>query len=1489
MSLPAYLGRYEVRHEIGRGGFAVVVQAWDEDLHSPVAIKILHPEFVHDGSDIQQRFLDEARLLRRIRSPNVVTIHDIGRLGDGRPYFVMDFADRGTLANRFSQKPASSRLDARSLAALVDALADGLSAVHEAGVVHRDIKPANILFQTIRRAVPDPDETTLGDAAEASAALIAPHERILVGDLGIAKDLLRDKGAITMMAGTTFYRSPEQGEVGSEITPAADVYSATAILWQLITRQRPPEPHAVVDNLSIAPAGWREVLETGMAIDPRTRFSSIEGWRAAIHDVLAKEASESERDTPTKPQLFAKSCPYKGLAAYQPEDAHRFYGREVLIDELVRRLQLQKVLIVGGPSGSGKSSLVRAGLIPAIKAGAIMGSESWRIVLLTPGRDPMAELHFQLGRALPDGTRSSVPLEDLMVRPSLARHLGQADGADRPIIICIDQFEELFTLAPGAQKSKLIEALSAMTDPAHSSVRLVIAVRADFYATCAQVPWLAERITDNQVLVGPMTDAELRRAITEPARRAGLHLERGLVDAVISEAGQEVGALPLVAHALVETWMRRKGSTMTLEGFRAAGGVAGAISQTADLTFEHRFDEIEKAASKRLFLRLVTPGDGTTDARRILARSEIDHDPGAKVLHNVVEGLTEARLLTVSDATVQIAHEALLRTWPRLRNWIEESRDNLRTRQRISRAAEEWLAESRDQDRLYRGTPLLSALDWMEKNADQFGDLERSFIEASAEARDREKATAKAEEHRRRHLRRIATSALALLAAGATAASAIAFLAFRDAQSNKELADLATSEANERFGVALGAVANELVDEDPLLALYLAVEAVARSPGNAPGYDARSSLLAARFALSKGGPALLGSAVSAGDARVLALSTDGTLLAAGGRDGSIDLIDAITRKPAGPSVRGHKGGIEDLDFDPSSETLASAGDDGLVQLWPIDRGAIGRAQTVAHLDDVVWAVRFDPTGSVIATAAEDGTVRLWDTIADAPVRPPLIERTGDFLSVAFSADGHGLVAGNGEGDIHGWALPSGTPLFEPIRDVHTSDIWKLVFDPTGHAFATSSSDGKSILFDYPAGKVIGPALAPGDKINGVAFSADGKILFGGGADGGLRLWDLEHGTLKSKTPSGHNAAIMDLELSGAHNLIVTLGSDQLIRFWRLESMVPLASRYQVAGRAAKGLAFSPDGGRLAAGDDSGNVKLWKLGTQEPPMMLSGHQQQVWALAFSPDGRQLLSGDRRGEVRVWNADTGALEASIDAHASPIWSISVNPDGTEFATASEAGLRLWDLKTHALQTEILHGAARITRAAWSPDGRRLAIASADARVRLWDVRANRIEREIIVDRDVVWSVAFSHDGRSLATASGDEIVTLWEVETGAKIASLTGHSGGATDVAFLGDGASLAVVDRTGRLHFWDVLTGRQLIEPWQAHQDTSWRIAVHPDGERFATAGDDGYVSLWDDLSVRRACEISRDTFDETRRKEYFGDVGAVLACASLVTGVESNR
>jgi len=954
MALPSYVGRYRIHDEIARGGFASVVRAWDEELESFVAIKILHPNLAND-EDVQMRFVEEARLLRRIRSPNVVTVHDVGRLNDGRPYIVMDFADRATLAGRIRPEQGAGP-DPRELTVLIDALADGLGAIHEAGVVHRDIKPENILFQSVRRSPVDAT-ATLVENVRHEVHLVDADERILIGDLGIAKDLIKHGPMATLLGGTPLYEAPEQRDGTAGIGPASDIYSLTALLWHVLTARQPPKAENLASQLPTLPAAWHPVVEQGMALNPEDRFVTIESWRSAAHDALAGEMSTSQVERFDITVGHSSRCPYKGLAAYQPEDAASFFGREALIDELVRRLQRDRVLVVGGPSGSGKSSLVRAGLIPALSAGALSGSENWRPVLFTPGRDPLVELHYRVAASLPSG-RASVSIEDLLARPTLARHLGESSEAQSPLLLCIDQFEELFTLATERQRNGFIAALSAMTDPADSKVHLVIAVRADFYAACAQVPWLAQCITDNQVLVGPMMRSELRRAIGEPARRAGLYVERNLTEAIVDEAGDEAGSLPLVAHALVETWIRRQGNRLTLDGFREAGGVAGAISQTADATYQETFGPRERNATKRLFLRLVAPGEGTSDVRRIMARADVEHDPEPEVMQRVVERLTEARLLTVDNRTIQIAHEALLRTWPRLRGWIEESRDDLRMRQRIARAAAEWELAARDSDSLYRGTPLLTAQEWLARNPDLAGEPESTFLQASATAKAEQEAAAAERERRRRRGRRFGIAALTALAVGASGASLVAIVALQEAQRNEEIAEMARGVATARFAGALGAAAHGLINTDPLLALSLASESVVRSGIEHPGFDARASMIAARRVLSGRGPFLLGSPISVGDALSLAMSPDGSLLAAGQRDGTIVLIDAAMRHPIGPSLHGHKGGVQDLAFSPDGHGLFSAGDDGAIHYWTEADGLGGSEREVGQAADVVWGVGF---------------------------------------------------------------------------------------------------------------------------------------------------------------------------------------------------------------------------------------------------------------------------------------------------------------------------------------------------------------------------------------------------------------------------------------------------------------------------------------------------------------------------------------------------
>ncbi len=1475
MTLPSYVGRFKVRNEIATSGFAVVLRAWDEELACFVALKILLRGHAED-EDIQFRFLEEARLLRRIRSPYVVTVHDVGRLNDGRPYFVMDYADRGTLASRLEAHAGTEETNRRSVMTLVDAVADGLSAIHEAGIVHRDIKPANILYQLAHRGSVEPDPAAV-DSMEPPSALVGIDERILISDLGIAKDLLKRTAAATMVGGTPLFQAPEQGDPTAEITPAADVYATTAMLWLVLTGKQPPAANLVSKRLIGLPVVWREVMAQGMAIDPEARFATIESWRTAVHEALTNEAAQTQVDLPTEIAAVEAQCPYKGLASYQKEDARFFFGREALIDEIIQRFKFSRFLVVGGPSGSGKSSVVQAGLIPALKAGALPGSENWRLIVFTPGRDPIAELYYQVTRHSQPGD-CPVALENVIEHPTLARHLYSKKCSEEHLMLCIDQFEELFTLAPAAQQTKFISALSAMADPGDSRVRIVIAVRADFYAACAQIPWLAERISNNQVLVGPMTAVELRRAIVEPTRTMGLHLDRGLVDAIIDEAGNEKGSLPLVAHALVETWNRREGATLTLDGFRTAGGVTGAISQTADAIYKDRFNEIEREATQRLFLRLVTPGEGVPDTRRVLARSEIQHDSNPEVMQRVVECLTEARLLTVDTASVQIAHEALLRTWPRLRAWIEASRDELRMRQRISRAATEWHTENRDPDLLYRGTPLLSALEWAHQNPDQLGQIERNFLDAAAEIKAKAEANSAEKERRARRVRGVIIAVLSTLALGATVASLVAFLAMRDARLNEERAELATAEAHERFASALGVGAHGMVNSDPLLSLVLAAEAVARAETQPPPYDARATMLAARKVLTQGGPFLVGSPVAAGDALSIALSPDGAMLASAQRDGAIDLIDTATRQRISSSLRGHVGGVREVKFSPDGQWLASAGADGTLRLWTVRDGLGGGGRIIGETGDVMMGICFSPDGSTVATGNGDGTIQMWNVVQGAPVGKPLIDLALGFNVVEFSHDGRGLIASTHDGTIFGWAIPSRMPLFEPLTGVHTSHLLKLAFSPAGDRFATASTDGTSMVLEFPSGRIIGPAFGPQDQISSVVFRPDGRILIGANADGAVRLWDAQRQVPIGTTPPGHSQAIVDIDLSEDGRLLATLGQDQVIRLWSFDSTHSLSSQLQVAGQKAKGLAISSDGKHLATGDDAGVVQVWELNTHKELIALQGHEHQVWALAFSPNRRLLASGDRSGQIRIWNLENGALQQTIDAQDGAIWSLTYGKDGKKLMSASEEHIRFWEAETGTLLTTFKNDGARNTRAVQSPDGTLLAVSSTDGTVKVWDIENATVVREIKVDDDVLWCLAFSPSSQHLAVGSSDEVVSVWDLADGKQRAAFTGHRGGVTDVAYLSDGVTLVVVDRSGMLHWWDALTGRRLSEAWPAHDAASWRLAVHPDGVRFATTGDDGKIKIWDELSVDRACEIGQRALDSIRIRQYLGQNEHSVAC-----------
>ncbi|HVQ87316.1 MAG TPA: hypothetical protein VMT88_03945 [Actinomycetes bacterium] len=1154
----------------------------------------------------------------------------------------------------------------------------------------------------------------------------------------------------------------------------------------------------------------------------------------------------------------APVCPYRGLTAFQPEHADNFFGREKLVADLVDRLDRDRVLFVVGPSGSGKSSVVRAGLIPAISANALPKSEHWSVALFTPRADPISELSYQLRRIAHDVAPQAV--DNIGSSPSLrvedARRLTDAIcGNDGALLMVIDQFEELFTLNQRREQESFISILAAVLDPVDSRVRAVMSLRADFYGACATIPWLSGRVPANQVLVGPMGHADLRKAIEQPAATAGLRLEDGLVDAVLEDGGSEPAGLPLVSHAMAETWRRRDGSTLTLAGYREAGGVAGSIAQTADSLFETSFDEAEQDACHRLMLRLVTPGEGTADTRRRLPMRDLDHDREVEVSRRVAANMIDVRLLTVDRDSLEIAHEALLHSWPRLRGWIEAGRDDLRMRQRVGNAAAEWVAAGRDVDLLSRGTPLQAALEWAEGHTDAIGPLEEEYLAASEEASLAAKAQAVEAAKRSRRLRRVSVSILAILTVAAVAASIVAFSALAEARS--------------RYGQALANQATVLADSDARAATGLALEAMAR--GDAGSVAARSALVDASQVLADARFVPSGPAVSVGDASSIAISPDGELIVTGNRDGSISTWSA-TGQSLDRGVPGHTLAIEEMDFTPDGQQLVSGGDDTTIRVWDLaDPTDVPPPTILGQTGQYVWSVAVSPNGRTVASASEDGTVQLWDLDTRRKLGPPIANLDPDALTVAFSPDGQLLLVGNGAGEVTGWSLPN-RRIVIPTFNAHESDVWEIEFDSSGSRFATASADGRIRVWDTATGKELAePFKKAADNVQGVLIDATGDVL--AGDENGRLLVSPAKGSTRPVTFAARTAQVVDAARGG--DTLATLGNDQRMQVWsRAGDPTALVVPGQPAGTFA--LAASPDGTRIATGDGKGNVRIFSVQTGQRelgPIQL--HAGRVSSLAFSADGSRVVSGGVDGGVKIIDAATGDQLPSPANVGTEVAAV-LFADGRLLAAGGTGTVWIWSGQT--LEAELGPLAHAVTAMAVSSDNI-LAAAEEGGSVHLWDLSDGHPVGQPLAagEKAFVWSLAWSMDGSTLAVATDDEVVQLWDVPSRSITGSLTPQPGGALDVAFLSDGATIATTSRgDGSVRLWDIATSASLGDPLPGHEGSVWGAVALP-GMRFATSGEDGTIRIWDILNQDRACDRAVGSIG-LGTQVYLGADEKALAC-----------
>jgi WD40 repeat protein len=1006
-----------------------------------------------------------------------------------------------------------------------------------------------------------------------------------------------------------------------------------------------------------------------------------EEWEARWRAVAAEELAPTELEVGDG----ETGAPYVGLTTFQPEDADRFFGREELVDEVVNFLTERRFMSVFGPSGSGKSSLLRAGVIPAVSQRSADNGHLWPTVLFTPGERPLDECATHLARLL--GIPAGSVLADLTDDPRYLHLAIRQSLVDQPdevdLLLVVDQFEEVFTLCQDTgQRSQFIAALLAAAFALTSRVRVVLGIRADFYSRCAEHPDLVEALRDGQILVGPMQAEQLRAAITRPAVRASLMVETALVSTIVSEMVGRPGALPLMSHALVETWRRRRGCTLTLADYEATGGVEGALTQTAERAYTSLNAE-ERHAAREVFLRLTALGEGTEDTRRRILTTELDHqDPVTTV---VLETLARARLLTLGENTIEIAHETLIRSWPRLRGWLTDNRDDLRIHRQLTEATQTWEGLSRDPGALYRGLQLATAREWCTRRRTRLTSGEQQFLDASIAAQTCEYHT------RQRRARRlwILTVSLAIVACLSAATSVIAVYQRQDAATQRTLA----------LSRELAAKANAVAVAQPGASIRLAIAAFLQAPTT----EARSALLTAQ-----GQPFIARLAGHTGAINAVAFSPDGRVLATAGNDGATTLWDVAIYQETATLTR-HTGPIHGIAFSPDGHTLATAGNDGTATLW--DVSSHQETTTLTGHTGPIHGIAFSPDGRTLATAGDDGTM-LWNVTTHQEITT-LTNHTGPIHGIAFSPDGRTLATAGNDGTML-WNVTTHQEITTLTN--HTGPIHGIAFSPDGHTLATAGNDGTATLWDVPSHQETTTLTGHTGAIHGIAFSPDGHTL--ATTSGDINLWDTTS-RREITTLIGHLGTILAVAFSADGHTFATASEDHTVAMWDLNGRT--LTSYPLS--AHPHMAFSPDGRTLATAGDGGTV-LWDVATHQEITTLTNHTGAMNAVAFSPDGHTLATAGDGGTV-LWDVATHQEITTLTNHTGAMNAVAFSPDGHTLATGSYDGTTtLWDVATHQETATLTRHTGPIHGIAFSPDGHTLATAGNDGSVRLWDLDVDNV---------------------------------------------------------------------------------------------------------------------------------------------------------------------
>jgi DNA-binding SARP family transcriptional activator/WD40 repeat protein len=1315
---------------------------------------------------------------RRLRGAGLVTV--AGAYGMGKTRIAAEVASDAHRAGAAVLYAAGSGPPEAGLAAIARAR----EAVRPTLLVVDDADRAPVAVRAALRdlgaAIGDAPVLALATGQETAAlARLEPHESIVLEPLD----------AVSVRAIAGFY-APAGGAVPVEMLLDA-------------SRGVPRRVHEAASEWARREATRRVDTAADRAAVGRSEARTLEAELAGSVEELQSTRERAGLVTGTADPASLVVCPYKGLATFEVDDAEYFFGRERLVAELVARLVGAPLLAIVGPSGSGKSSAMRAGLLPALAGGVLPGSDTWTQAVIRPGAHPTRELARATRR--------------------LAREWHS--------VLAIDQFEELFTAC--RDETARAEFVAALVAYARGGGVVVLAVRADFYGRCAAYPALARLVGANHVLVGPMSRDELRRAIERPAERVGLSVEADLAEALLGDVEGQPGALPLLSTALLELWRERDQRRLRLAAYARSGGVHGAVARLAESAFV-ALDAAQQSAARRLLLRLTDEGENRAVVRRRLPLADLDAELSA-----VVAELSERRLLTVSDGTVEVAHEALLREWPRLRGWLEEDVQGRRLHRQLSDTARAWDAEGRDTGSLYRGGRLAAALDWAAAHDPELNATERAFLDDSRRASGRAQ----------RRLRAVLAGVATLLVL-AVIASVVAL----DQRSNARAE--ATAGAAQRLG------AQALADDDLDRSLLLARQGLALDDT----LQTRSNLLAALLRT----PAAIG--VLSGDGDLLpsvALSPDDRRLAMIDVGGTVSEFDLGTRRLIGRRTVVGAGyapvGSQALEYSPDGARLVVTSYEPVVldarTLKPLMRVTNGGSRWFS-------SIRFMADGrTLLAGIAGPGTehsIQRFSATTGRPLGYPRVVTIRDVLVTplptrdgrrvvtslagqtqirdgatlrvlqrwpvgadvaALSPDDHTLLLGGRDGSVRFLDLRTGHVRSAAGR--HTGAVVAAAFGPGGRSAATAGEDNRVLVWDVRRGAITQTLEGHAGQTSSLAISRDGRTLYTGGLDGKVLIWDLTRTRgLDRSFRIGRTRAtpfpefpFMSTALSNDGRVLAVGDDDGTVRLIDVRTLRAISTFRAVPRGPVRGMGFIPRSGRLVVGSDRGFIGIFDPDTGRLLQRLRGDrgaavgccvtQFRVTQMppSFSADGRVMVTADYGNDVLLWRLRAGRVIGKARRYGPSLGTadVSLSPDGRTMVVVA-VGIEVVDVATLRRKTFLPGVTGQSAVARFTPDGRYvIGGGGVNGWARLWSTKTWRpVGRMLTGHTGVALAASVSPDGRTVATGSADGTIRLYDLATQEQVgAPLPALPNRPVVPMFTADGDYLLAITHSGVAYRWDV--------------------------------------------------------------------------------------